>query len=590
MGAYHAWLTGIASSGQRLRGAISPERTLVISDYELDRAALEDSLGGLPRILLLPASPGKPLPGVSCHCYQPATNPLQWDDAVDAEIGGHVDTAVFFVPPHDVRGKTLMRLRGLGIRRVLFAGRCQSWVTSPLLLALARRAVALGRQAIGLPDIALSRPMTETACRSVIGRAPRRRPLSAVAPLRIAHFVTSLCSGGAERQACLAAVLQHRHGHDVRILSRLGLVGEDAHYEFLLKPHGIPARFIGSRWNKAFLDNWRKVGLDSKLFRDMPHDLARQVADLAGELLADPVDVLHCYVDDCNVPGVIAAALTGTPAVVLSFRNGNPEHFPGLLRPWMRPWYRSTHRRPGVRLCSNSAEGARDYERWLDLPDYSVPVVRNAFVPPAVPDRGEVQRWRRELGIPIDAPVVAGVFRLHPEKRPLYFLECVERLRRALPTVRVVMAGVGKMEALVRERIAASGLGETVTMLGQRRDVPTILAGSDVTLLVSDWEGTPNVLLEAQYCGCVPVATDAGGSREAMRPGETGVIVGLDDRDATVRAVLGLLNDPERRKHMAAAGHAFVSREFAAEALYKANDRLYRDALSDGRAALAKTA
>ena len=46
------------------------------------------------------------------------------------------------------------------------------------------------------------------------------------------------------------------------------------------------------------------------------------------------MDVLHCYVDDCNVVGALAGALAGTTAVVLSFRNGNPTNFPGLLRPW----------------------------------------------------------------------------------------------------------------------------------------------------------------------------------------------------------------------------------------------------------------
>src|SRR5207249_229665 len=87
-------------------------------------------------------------------------------------------------------------------------------------------------------------------------------------------------------------------------------------------------------------------------------------------------------------------------------------------------------------------------------------------------------------------------------------------------------------------RLADAGLGDTVLLLGQRRDVPHLLAASDVLLLTSDWEGTPNVLLEAQHCGCVPVATDAGGTREAVRPGETGLLVGRDGRGDAVRCAL----------------------------------------------------
>jgi glycosyltransferase involved in cell wall biosynthesis len=275
------------------------------------------------------------------------------------------------------------------------------------------------------------------------------------------------------------------------------------------------------------------------------------------------------------------------PGIVLSFRNGNPSYFPGLCRPWMRPWYDALLGRPGIVLSANSAAGARDYERWLGLPAGSVPVVRNAFVPPAVslpvltqPGSPAVARWRQELGIGPSAPVVAGVFRLHPEKRPLFFLECVDRLRRRVPGLRVVLAGTGSLETAVRQRIADLDLGGVVQLLGQRRDVPCLLAGSDVLLLVSEWEGTPNVVLEAQHFGCVPVVTQAGGAGETLDPGRTGELVGRDDLDGAVEAVARLLADPQRRAALASAGRDFVAARFSPEALYQGNRELYRTALA----------
>src|SRR2546430_9819565 len=118
----------------------------------------------------------------------------------------------------------------------------------------------------------------------------------------------------------------------------------------MIAPHNIPARRIGSAWSAEFEEAWMRQGLRRRVFRALARDLAVQVADLVGELLTDPVDILHCYVDDCNIPGAIAAVLTGTPGVILSFRNGNPTHFPGLSRPWMLPWYRALLGRPGVVL------------------------------------------------------------------------------------------------------------------------------------------------------------------------------------------------------------------------------------------------
>jgi glycosyltransferase involved in cell wall biosynthesis len=187
--------------------------------------------------------------------------------------------------------------------------------------------------------------------------------------------------------------------------------------------------------------------------------------------------------------------------------------------------------------------------------------------------------WRRDLGLAADAPVVAGVFRLLPEKRPVFFVECVDRLRRRVPGLRVVLSGVGPLESEIRAEIATRGLGETVRLLGQRRDVATILAGSDVLLLTSDIEGTPNVLLEAQHCGCVPVVTEAGGSGEALRHGETGLLVGCNDVTAAVEAVAALLADPVRRLRLAVAGPAFVAERFTVQGLLEGNNRLYRAAL-----------
>ncbi len=174
------------------------------------------------------------------------------------------------------------------------------------------------------------------------------------------------------------------------------------------------------------------------------------------------------------------------------------------------------------------------------------------------------------------------MFRLEAEKRPLYFLECVDRLWRLVPGLRVLLAGIGSLEEQVRARVAALGLGNVVMLLGRRYDVPALLCASDVLLLVSDWEGTPNIVLEAQHCGCVPVATDAGGTREALDDGRTGVIVGLNDTDGMVRSIAHLLTDPETRQRLAANGPEFVQRRFSPRVLDDANLRLYQTALASG--------
>ena len=269
----------------------------------------------------------------------------------------------------------------------------------------------------------------------------------------------------------------------MRVLLRQAPVGRDAHYRFLLEREGIEAERIGARWRHDFVAAWRGRKLHAGWFYALPADLRMTVMDLAGELLARPVDVLHCYVDDCCVPGVLAACLAGTPGVVLSLRNGNPSHFPGLLRPWMREWYRWAWGRQGVALVANSAAGARDYEAWLGIPPGDIPVIRNGFHPttPATPT--VIERWRRDHGIAPGQPVLAGVFRLEPEKRPLYFLDCVERLRRIVPGLRAFSRLASEVSRRPCVAPSSVNVGAGVQLLGQRGCAAS-LAASDVLLRV----------------------------------------------------------------------------------------------------------
>ncbi len=587
MPAYAVWLNDVLGGDRAgVVPVLDPRRTVVVSDHPPAPALLDRWLGGQPRMLVLPVAPPERLPGVEYTTFRTATNPLEWGAAADEAVRCGADTVVLFLPPDQVRGQTLLRLRRLGVRRCLVPGPRGGMV---LVHPLAQAARLKLRARLGWPFAARREPApTVPACRAFLDAIGGRSARAVPGPggrLRIAHFVNSLNTGGAERQACYAAIAQKRDGHDVRLLLRQSPVGHDGHYLGLLAPHGIEAYPAGVYWSDRFPVAWRERGIEPRELTRLPAEFRRQVIDLSGELLTRPVDVLHSYVDDCNTIGLVAACIAGTPAVVLSLRNGTPVHFPGLLRPWMEPWYRVARGLESVAFSSNSEAGARDYEQWLGMPAGSIGVIRNAFHPPPCPSAADVARLRAALGIETATPTVAGVFRLHPEKRPLFFLSVVDRLRQRVPGLRVLLAGVGVLEGEVRREIARRGLGGVVSLLGQRGDVPTLLAASDVLLLVSDWEGTPNVVLEAQHLGCVPVATDAGGTAEAMRPGVTGLLYGQEDAAGIVAGVADLLRDPARRARLAQAGREFLASHFGPAAAHGDTLALYRSLLTPRPAA-----
>lgn len=130
---------------------------------------------------------------------------------------------------------------------------------------------------------------------------------------------------------------------------------------------------------------------------------------------------------------------------------------------------------------------------------------------------------RGRLGLPVDATVLVHIGRCSPEKnRP--FLLAVHRAAQALdrgPDVRLLVVGPGGTADLVEADPTVVG-DHTVSMLGERRDIGTVLAAADVLLLPSVREGLPGVVLEALACGVPVLATDLSTLREVG-----GVVEGL---------------------------------------------------------------
>jgi glycosyltransferase involved in cell wall biosynthesis len=347
------------------------------------------------------------------------------------------------------------------------------------------------------------------------------------------------------------------------MLTTNALTGPDAHYLAMFAGWGIPVTQAGSRPTTVDEERFRHA-LDPELVESVSPEIRDRVIDLAGELLADPPDILHCTLDYTNVVGAAAGLLVGVPLIVLSTRNVNPSTF-SFYRPWMTPWYRFLAREPRVRFIANSHNGARDYARWMGVDASRIAVVLNGVDLEGIrePAAAEVAAVRAELGATERTPVVAGIFRLSWEKQPFVFLDVVQRVARDVPGLKVPLVGIGPLEREVRHQIVERRLSDSVVLLGQRSDVPAILAASDLLLLASAHEGTPNVVLEAEWLRRPVVATAVGGTPDAVVDEETGLLHGQRDAEALAGSVLRLLGDPALRQRFGQAGRQFVARAFS---------------------------
>ena len=170
----------------------------------------------------------------------------------------------------------------------------------------------------------------------------------------------------------------------------------------------------------------------------------------------------------------------------------------------------------------------------------------------AGPSAGELAKVRQELG-GADRPVVLAVGRLAAQKGFGTLLAAAARWQRRDPAPLLVIAGDGPLADGLHSQARSAGLA--VRFLGQRGDIPALLAAADVVVVASSWEGQPLVVQETLRAGRPLVATRVGGIPDLT--GEDGaLLVPPADADRLASAVLSVLDDPERGKKLGAAAFA----------------------------------
>jgi glycosyltransferase involved in cell wall biosynthesis len=189
------------------------------------------------------------------------------------------------------------------------------------------------------------------------------------------------------------------------------------------------------------------------------------------------------------------------------------------------------------------------------------------------PERNEVRRrFRRELGIPADAPVVTLVARLVPIKRVDRFLSVACKL----PSAHFLVVGDGELREQLQRSPDALMLGDRLTWAGFRRDMPAVCFASDLIVQTSDNEGTPVSLIEAQAAAVPVVSTRVGGTPSVVADGETGWLVEPDDVGRLTERIDELLRDHDARSRMGTAGHRHALERFGIERLVDRIDHAYR--------------
>ena len=294
--------------------------------------------------------------------------------------------------------------------------------------------------------------------------------------------------------------------------------------------------------------------------------VVRRVRNLAERQGAELV------VWDPALPVGHAARRVGRPyAVVL---HGSEVTVPGRL-PVARSILARVLRGASLVICAGNYPAAEaERAAGSTLPTVIVPpgVDTDRFRPLDAAERASV---RRELGLPVDAPLVVSVSRLVPRKGMDTLIRAAARLGRTEPDLVVAIAGSGRDRRRLEGLVASTGA--PVRLLGRVPEelLPGLYGAGDVFAMLcrSRWggleqEGFGIVFLEAAAAGVPQVAGESGGAAEAVAHEKTGLVVGRPDAvEQVARTLSDLLGDGERRAEMGREARRRAEAEFSYDVL-----------------------
>lgn len=281
-----------------------------------------------------------------------------------------------------------------------------------------------------------------------------------------------------------------------------------------------------------------------------PASFPAALLSLRAKVHNERVAILYSMLFHPNV----LARLAGRPGGRCLLINGE-RSVPGgpyALRSVVRRW--SAFLPHGYTAVSDAVR--EEMIRVLGVPADRVRTIRNGIDAGRLPGRTDVLASRDRIRL-------LAIGSLSPEKS---FGTLVEALRvLGIRGVELTILGEGPGRKALEGQVGAAGLSGSVFLPGHQADILPYLREADAYVQSSLREGLSNALLAAMASGLPCVATDVGGTREAVVDGETGILVPPADPAALAEGIRTIIDRPEDGRRMGGNARSKVVREFSAE-------------------------
>jgi glycosyltransferase involved in cell wall biosynthesis len=193
------------------------------------------------------------------------------------------------------------------------------------------------------------------------------------------------------------------------------------------------------------------------------------------------------------------------------------------------------------------------------------------------------EELRKELGVGPGDRVALTIGRLAPAKAHADMIEAFAAMSARVPEARLLLVGEGPLRPTLEAEVARRGLGQRIRLLGVGGESAELVKACDVFVLSSVREGLPVSVLEAMRAGRPVVATDVGGTGEAVEDGVTGRLVPARDPAALAAAMEDVLGSEERMAQLGAEGLRRWEQRFTSQRMVSETEALYRSELAQAR-------
>jgi len=184
---------------------------------------------------------------------------------------------------------------------------------------------------------------------------------------------------------------------------------------------------------------------------------------------------------------------------------------------------------------------------------------------------------RTKLGLNAAGKVVTFIGYLRPEKGVDYLLEALPNLKRI--DAQLCIVGDGPLRDPLISNAKRLGIFQNCVFAGRRphAEIPLWISASDCIVLPSLSEGFPTILAEVMLCGVPIIATAVGGTPEAVRDRETGLLVPPADSSAIAHALTTLLSDGHLASHLSTCAQTLAMQSLTWDANARAMIEVYDD-------------